>query len=54
MIVSGSVFTGTYTTSIVIYNKTSHKMSFRKNHPLVKIINGSLIDLPAPANLSLN
>lgn len=29
-------------------------MSFRKSHPLIKIINGSLIDLPAPANLSLN
>lgn len=29
-------------------------MSFRKNHPLIKIANGSLIDLPAPSNLSLN
>jgi hypothetical protein len=30
------------------------KMSFRKNHPLVKIVNSTLIDLPAPANLSVN
>ena len=29
-------------------------MTFRKHHPLVKIINSSIIDLPAPANLSLN
>lgn len=29
-------------------------MSFRKSHPLIKIVNGTLIDLPAPANLSLN
>lgn len=29
-------------------------MSFRKTHPLVKIVNGSLIDLPSPANLSVN
>lgn len=29
-------------------------MSFRKSNPLVKIVNGSLIDLPAPANLSVN
>lgn len=29
-------------------------MSFRKTHPLVKIINGTLIDLPAPSNLSVN
>lgn len=29
-------------------------MSFRKAHPLIKIINGSLIDLPAPSNLSIN
>lgn len=29
-------------------------MSFRKQHPLIKIINGTLIDLPTPANLSVN
>lgn len=29
-------------------------MSFRKRHPLVKIVNSSLIDLPSPANLSIN
>jgi len=29
-------------------------MSFRKSHPLVKILNGTLIDLPAPANISIN
>lgn len=29
-------------------------MSFRKNHPLVKIINGTLLDLPSPINLSVN
>jgi len=29
-------------------------MSFRKTHPLIKIVNGTLIDLPAPANLSIN
>lgn len=29
-------------------------MSFRKNHPLVKIINSTLVDLPSPANLSVN
>lgn len=29
-------------------------MSFRKTHPLIKIVNGSLIDLPAPSNLSIN
>lgn len=29
-------------------------MSFRKNHPLVKIVNSTLVDLPSPANLSVN
>jgi ubiquinol-cytochrome c reductase cytochrome b subunit len=29
-------------------------MSFRKFHPLVKILNSTLVDLPAPANLSVN
>ena len=29
-------------------------MSFRKSHPLVKIINSTLVDLPSPANLSIN
>lgn len=29
-------------------------MNFRKNHPLVKIINSAVVDLPAPANLSVN
>lgn len=29
-------------------------MSFRKNHPLIKILNGTIIDLPSPANLSVN
>jgi len=28
-------------------------MSQRKNHPLIKIINNALIDLPAPINISL-
>ena len=27
---------------------------FRKQHPLIKILNSSLIDLPTPANLSVN
>lgn len=29
-------------------------ISFRKSHPLVKIINSVLVDLPTPANLSVN
>lgn len=29
-------------------------MSFRKNHPLLKIVNSTLVDLPSPANLSVN
>lgn len=29
-------------------------MSFRKNHPLIKIVNSTLVDLPSPANLSVN
>jgi ubiquinol-cytochrome c reductase cytochrome b subunit len=29
-------------------------MSFRKSHPLIKIVNGTIIDLPSPANLSVN
>lgn len=29
-------------------------MSFRKYHPLVKILNSTLIDLPTPANISVN
>jgi len=29
-------------------------MNFRKTHPLIKIANNSLIDLPAPVNLSIN
>lgn len=29
-------------------------MSFRKSHPLIKIVNGTLIDLPTPANISIN
>nr|QBC73180.1 cytochrome b [Cocculina subcompressa] len=29
------------------------RISLRKSHPLFKIINGSLIDLPAPSNLSV-
>lgn len=29
-------------------------MSFRKNHPLVKIINNVIIDLPAPSNIRVN
>lgn len=29
-------------------------MNIRKSHPLLKIINGVLVDLPAPANLSVN
>ena len=31
-----------------------HKMSFRKNHPLLKIVNSTLVDLPSPSNLSVN
>nr|YP_010597245.1 cytochrome b [Agriades orbitulus]WAK98830.1 cytochrome b [Agriades orbitulus]WAK98843.1 cytochrome b [Agriades orbitulus] len=30
----------------------NHYKSLRKNHPLIKIINGSLIDLPSPSNIS--
>lgn len=29
------------------------KIPLRKNHPLIKIINGSLIDLPSPSNITL-
>ena len=29
-------------------------MNFRKTHSLIKIINGTIIDLPSPANLSIN
>ena len=29
-------------------------MSFRKSHPLVKILNSTLVDLPAPSNISIN
>jgi len=29
-------------------------MTFRKSHPLVKIVNSTLVDLPSPANLSVN
>jgi ubiquinol-cytochrome c reductase cytochrome b subunit len=29
-------------------------MTIRKSHPLIKIVNGTIIDLPSPANLSLN
>lgn len=29
-------------------------MSFRKNHPLIKIINSTLVDLPSPANLRIH
>ena len=29
-------------------------MNFRKHHPLVKIINGTVVDLPTPANLRIN
>lgn len=29
-------------------------MNFRKHHPLVKIINGAVVDLPTPANLRIN
>lgn len=29
-------------------------LRIRKYHPLLKIVNGSLVDLPTPANLSLN
>lgn len=29
-------------------------MSFRKSHPLIKIVNGTIIDLPTPANISIN
>lgn len=29
-------------------------MSFRKSHPLIKIINRTIIDLPSPVNISIN
>ena len=29
-------------------------MTFRKNHPLLKIANNALVDLPAPSNISVN
>ena len=29
-------------------------LTFRKSHPLIKIINSTIIDLPTPANLSVN
>ena len=30
------------------------KITFRKRHPLLKIVNSTLVDLPSPANLSVN
>jgi ubiquinol-cytochrome c reductase cytochrome b subunit len=29
-------------------------MRFRKHHPLIKILNGTIVDLPTPANISVN
>jgi len=29
-------------------------MSFRKSHPILRILNSTLVDLPSPANLSVN
>jgi ubiquinol-cytochrome c reductase cytochrome b subunit len=29
-------------------------MNFRKSHPLIKILNGVLVDLPAPVNIRIN
>lgn len=29
-------------------------MAFRKQHPLLKILNGVLVDLPAPSNININ
>jgi quinol-cytochrome oxidoreductase complex cytochrome b subunit len=29
-------------------------MTFRKSHPLIKIVNNIIIDLPAPSNLRIN
>jgi ubiquinol-cytochrome c reductase cytochrome b subunit len=29
-------------------------LTFRKSHPLIKIINSTIVDLPTPANLSVN
>lgn len=29
-------------------------MNFRKSHPLIKIVNSTLVDLPSPVNLSVN
>jgi hypothetical protein len=34
--------------------KNKNIMIIRKSHPLIKIVNGTIIDLPSPANLSLN
>ena len=34
--------------------KSSYLMRFRKQHPLVKIVNGTIVDLPTPANISIN
>jgi hypothetical protein len=35
-------------------NLSSYLMRFRKQHPLIKILNGTLVDLPTPANISVN
>ena len=33
---------------------SNYLMRFRKQHPLIKIINGTIIDLPTPSNISVN
>ena len=33
--------------------EVSMHRAIRKSHPVLKIVNGSLIDLPAPMNLSV-
>ena len=34
--------------------KALSSLSFRKSHPIIRILNSTLVDLPSPANLSIN
>jgi hypothetical protein len=43
-----------YSFKLVALYFVKYILSFRKSHPLVKILNSVLVDLPAPANLSIN
>ena len=40
--------------SIIYIRSPPPTITFRKRHPLLKIVNSTLVDLPSPANLSVN